>query len=226
MKKQYYTLSKSTHPDRNPGDPSAATRFSAVSDAYATLGNPDKRARYDRDVMRTREAVPRQGSHSSSGPAGGRSGSGMSSRKSPFRGPPRSFYESGGYGSHASRRAAEAEATAQNARRRAGETYTGAGYDTSSAGGFSPGQGAQRGFDNDVPHWDRDGHYRTQETVQETLRRRVREEDIRYDGSGGFGGWSAFVVISVVVWAGLALPTFLFGGSNSNSKDKNSKEGG
>jgi len=197
IKKQYYTLSKSTHPDRNPGDPNAASRFSAVSDAYHVLGNTDKRARYDRDVLRKRDPVPRQGTHSSS--QSGFSG-GLNKSKSPFRGPPRSFYESGGYGKNknAGRRAEEAERTAANARKRAGEWYSGGG-DAGTQGGFSPGQGAPRGFDNDVPHFDHDQHYRTQEAVTGRMsgRRRVREEDIPDAGVGGGFGWPVFFVISV-----------------------------
>ena len=52
-------------------------------------------------------------------------------------------------------------------------------------GGFGPG-GAQTGWSNDVPHFDRQGHFRTQE--QQDLRRKRRMEGqttYEYVGSGG-----------------------------------------
>lgn len=48
IRKAYRALAKKLHPDLNPGDSSAETRFKAVSAAYAILGDPDKRARFDR----------------------------------------------------------------------------------------------------------------------------------------------------------------------------------
>lgn len=35
------------HPDANPGDPVTAEKFKALSDAYATLADPERRAAYD-----------------------------------------------------------------------------------------------------------------------------------------------------------------------------------
>lgn len=48
VRKAYRALAKKLHPDLNPGDTSAETRFKAVSAAYAILGDADKRARFDR----------------------------------------------------------------------------------------------------------------------------------------------------------------------------------
>ena len=44
----YRKLAKKLHPDLNPGDRSAEEKFKAVSSAYDLLGDPDKRARFDR----------------------------------------------------------------------------------------------------------------------------------------------------------------------------------
>ncbi len=49
IKAAYRRLAKELHPDRNP-DPDAASRFSACSEAYAVLSDPDKRAAYDSAV--------------------------------------------------------------------------------------------------------------------------------------------------------------------------------
>jgi len=46
----YKSLVKRYHPDRNPGDESAAERMQRINDAYAVLGDPDKRAAHDAEV--------------------------------------------------------------------------------------------------------------------------------------------------------------------------------
>jgi molecular chaperone DnaJ len=48
IKKAYRRLAMQYHPDRNPGDKQAEDRFKQVSEAYAILSDPDKRAHYDR----------------------------------------------------------------------------------------------------------------------------------------------------------------------------------
>lgn len=48
IKKAYRKLSLKTHPDKNEGDPDAIKKFQAISEAYETLGDDDKRKDYDR----------------------------------------------------------------------------------------------------------------------------------------------------------------------------------
>lgn len=48
IRKAYRKIAKKTHPDLNPGDSAAEARFKAAQAAYDILGDPEKRARYDR----------------------------------------------------------------------------------------------------------------------------------------------------------------------------------
>ncbi len=48
IKKAYRKLAKKHHPDRNPNDRAAEERLKAVNEAYDTIGDPEKRANYDR----------------------------------------------------------------------------------------------------------------------------------------------------------------------------------
>src|SRR6476659_3545811 len=48
IKKAYRKLARQYHPDKNPGDKDAETRFKEISAAYDVLGDPDKRKQYDR----------------------------------------------------------------------------------------------------------------------------------------------------------------------------------
>src|SRR3954469_11600614 len=47
IKKKYRSLAAKHHPDKNPNDPKAADTFKAISEAYTTLGDKDKRKQYD-----------------------------------------------------------------------------------------------------------------------------------------------------------------------------------
>ncbi len=48
IKAAYRRLAKKYHPDVNPGDARAEERFKEISEAFAVLSDPDKRATYDR----------------------------------------------------------------------------------------------------------------------------------------------------------------------------------
>ena len=47
IKKAYRKLAQQYHPDTNKGDAAAEARFKEISEAYAVLGNDDKRKEYD-----------------------------------------------------------------------------------------------------------------------------------------------------------------------------------
>jgi len=47
IKKAYRRLAQTNHPDANPGDETAEDRFKEISEAYATLSNPEQRKEYD-----------------------------------------------------------------------------------------------------------------------------------------------------------------------------------
>ena len=48
IKKAYRKMAMQFHPDKNPGDKGAEEKFKEAARAYEVLGNPEKRARYDR----------------------------------------------------------------------------------------------------------------------------------------------------------------------------------
>ena len=48
IKSAYRKLALKYHPDRNPGDREAEEKFKEAAEAYAVVGDPEKRGRYDR----------------------------------------------------------------------------------------------------------------------------------------------------------------------------------
>ncbi len=48
IKKAYRKLARQYHPDQNPDDPEAEAMFKEVANAYEVLGDPERKARYDR----------------------------------------------------------------------------------------------------------------------------------------------------------------------------------
>lgn len=51
IKKAYRQLAKRHHPDQNPTDPKAKDRFAELNTAYEVLGDPDKKAQFDRGEL-------------------------------------------------------------------------------------------------------------------------------------------------------------------------------
>ena len=48
IKRAFRSLALRHHPDRNPDDPEAGKRFRLISEAWHTLGEPERRSRYDK----------------------------------------------------------------------------------------------------------------------------------------------------------------------------------
>ena len=187
LKKRFYTLSRETHPDMNKSDPNAADRFSEISEAYAILGNDEKRRRYDRDVMprfqRTTQA--RSGSYSSSS-YGARPATGLSKRRGTFRGRPASYY-------------AQSAASPEEHARREQEAYD-AGFGQGAPGSFDARQ--YGGWD---PTFNATPVYKTQ-TVEDQRRAQRRSAEMAaaqaaMADDGAF--WGRFFMVTGVV--GLAV---------------------
>lgn len=213
--RSFYTLSKTHHPDHNPDDPTAPRRFMRISAAYAVLGAPDKRTAYDRDVLYRHHGYnnhhhhPHQrGSYSSTGPAGGRPASGLSRRRGTFTGPPPSFFRSGGWGAQGAKRAAShADSTGSSA---SPSGTAGSG----TMGGMGPGQDPFGHRNEDVPHFDREAHERTQRRADE---RRARRRAGLADDAGGPVGPAAgvaggFLGICGILALSVLVPYLIMGG--------------
>ncbi|KAF2166710.1 hypothetical protein M409DRAFT_54504 [Zasmidium cellare ATCC 36951] len=223
IKKQFYKLSKANHPDLHPNDQSASQRFVKISEAWATLGSPEKKQRYDRDFIRTQQApssggpVP-HGSFSSSsttGP-GGRPASGLSRRRTQFRGPPPSFYRSGGWGKHSEKRSEHAS--------KASHTNEAQGH--SASGPAGPGMGPSgfaMGFDSDVPHFDNRAHTQTHSEIERTRHKARRKRAVRVEEPESVAGNSVlfnFFVLTGILGVVAGVGNAVYGGSGGRGGKK------
>ena len=220
--RSFYSLSKTHHPDANRSDPNASSTFSLISESYTVLSDKSRRAAYDRDVLRLHHHPPQttaqRGSYHSH-QAGGRAPSGLSRRRGTFRGPPPSFYRSGGWGEQADkRRKAHEESTggggasshdqgaSQNRHQNPwGDPFK---HESSAHGGMGPGDDPF-GHQNDVPHFDREGHTRTHRREDERRKdrrhkRAMGDDDIEFEPQTSITGH--FIIISGILATTILAP--------------------
>ena len=201
LKRQFYALSKSTHPDLHPDDPNASNRFTQVSEAYSVLADPDKRSKYDRDELpRFQRGWRSHGRHGGDpgSYAGSRPASGLSRRRGAFRGPPPSFYAHGGGGGGP--RPSNDSASSSS---------------TSSSSSSTTGQPDP--FDT-YADFDPSSTFRTQ-TVEDIRRdrrraqqRQMASDELEAQRDSDF--WARFVIVSGVVLLGITVGTLVAGGES------------
>lgn len=89
VKRAYLKRAKQFHPDLHPDDPKAKAKFQALNEAYDVIGDPEKRAKYDKYGEQWKQA-------DAFNSAGGRSGYSYASGGSPFEGFDFSSFRGGG----------------------------------------------------------------------------------------------------------------------------------
>ncbi|KAI1085130.1 DnaJ-domain-containing protein [Whalleya microplaca] len=247
IKKSFYALSKSHHPDHNRASPHASRRFMRISEAYSVLSIPAKRAAYDRDTLRLHHvshghAHHHRGSYASTGPAGGRPASGLSRRRGTFTGPPPSFFRSGGWGAQGAKRRAAHEGFSSSSTSGTGSSGNGSGSGGnasagggSSAGGMGPGQTPFRdaAWGAPPPHFDRAAHERTGR--ESDRRRAARQQEMERSGRSRFaeieperGVAGMFFIIGGIIMVSILGPLALSrlwrtGGGGSGGREKEAK---
>ncbi|CCU74422.1 DnaJ protein [Blumeria hordei DH14] len=207
VKKAFYALSKAHHPDRNPTDPQASAKFIALSTAYSVLGTPSKRASYDLTILpasqtQSQYSPIQRGSYSSTNPAGGRSPSGLSRRRTRFCGPPPSFHRNGGWGEFAEKRRGPASSARKDEKQQANQAHF------ESNGEVRSGQGYNQLKPDDVTHFDKVSHLRTHENQQKRQTRSKRDiEESEVEYARGIAG--PFMTVVGILTVGFCLPMVL-----------------
>ena len=247
IKRSFYHLSKTHHPDHNRDDPLAPKRFMRISEAYSVLSHTDRRAKYDRDVLRLHDqraaaaaaGGPQHrggGSYSSTGPAGGRPASGLSRRRGTFRGPPPSFYRSGGWGAHGAKRSQAHEDSMSGAgggghhdahhhghhhhHHHHQQHQSASGAHGFGSGAAAPGQ-ESFGSSGEMPHFDRTAkaaHTRTQGRVDEIRARNAAKKPRFPSASGDYGEVGSFFAVLAVLGVAVGLPYLVMRGWNRPEK--------
>ena len=70
----YRKRAKQFHPDLHPNDPKAKAKFQALSEAFEVIGDPDKRAKYDKYGEQWRNAEAYENAGGFGGAQGGQGG--------------------------------------------------------------------------------------------------------------------------------------------------------
>ena len=95
VKRAYLKRAKQFHPDLHPDDPKAKAKFQALTEAYDVIGDPDKRAKYDKYGEQWKQAEAYEKAGAGFGGYGGAQGN-------PFEGFDFSSFGSGGTGGFSS----------------------------------------------------------------------------------------------------------------------------
>ena len=74
VKKAYLKRAKQFHPDLHPDDPKAKAKFQALTEAYDVIGDPEKRAKYDKYGEQWKQADAYEQAGGYGGFGGGRGG--------------------------------------------------------------------------------------------------------------------------------------------------------
>ena len=77
VKKAYLKRAKQFHPDLHPDDPKAKAKFQALTEAYDVIGDPEKRAKYDKYGEQWKQADQFEQAGGFGGFGGGRGGGGF-----------------------------------------------------------------------------------------------------------------------------------------------------
>ena len=191
LKRRFYDLSKEHHPDLHPNSTSAVQRFQEISESYSVLADPEKRRRYDRDVLPRQQQRQAQETHTQRGGtyAGSRAPTGLSKRSSAFRGPPPSYFKHG-----------------------EGGNYTGQSQQQQQSSSSATGE-SEKYYSHDGTEFDARPVYRTQ-TAEDTRRNARRAAAMAAaqaaaEEEGDF--WARFVMVSLVLLGGITFGSLMVG---------------